>query len=205
MYGSRCLLIGVFVFIFLSSSVPLQARNCRPTFKGKDRITKLQFAEWTQLLYKPGFLAGMVASTSEIEISGTVIRTGGKNKVNIVLYKQESNANRAAVESPYKAEKGNAFVFGFKEGGEPLTFVADSVSNDVNVDMFGNINTKVVLTAEVRDEDLAALKDALAGRHIDAVRISLANNLTIEQSVNEDNSEAFTAKIQCWLAPEEKP
>jgi hypothetical protein len=200
----RCVFVGIFALV-LATSVPAEARNCKPNFKGKDRITKVEFAEWTQMLYKTGFLSSVVASTSEINITGTVVRMGDANRINIILEKEESNPGRAVVESPYKAEKGNEFLFGFKEGGEPLQFLADSVGNDTRADMFGNIKTKVILTANISPEARATLKDALATKHIDSVRVSLSNNLIVEQSVNEDNSEAFTAKIQCWLAfPEAK-
>lgn len=186
--------------LVLFAQTTAAAQNCKPNFSGKDKITKASFDEWTQSLYQTGFLAAATVTTSEVNITGSISRVGDDNNVSVVLTKSESNANRAALESAFRAEKGNEFLFGFKEGGEPWRFVADSVSNNTAADMFGKLNTKVVLTAKLKDEELKVLKASLANRQIDAVRIALANSLTIEKSVKDGDGKRFVQKIGCFFA-----
>lgn len=183
--------------LFVLSS-PVAAQNCKPDFSGKDKMTKVEVAEWSQNLYQTGFLASALLTSSEINITAAIQRKGDSNLMIIVLSKQEENVARAVVESPYRAEKGNEFLFGFKEGGTPLTFVAVDVSNNISADMFGKLNTRVILTAKIKDEDLRALKDSLAGKQIDVVRVAVAN--PIEKSVSDKNGKRLGEKLGCFLS-----
>jgi kynureninase len=190
--------LGFLVVLLMVMPTFVEAQNCKPTVSGKDKITKVQTDEWGQILYETGFLASAVMTTSEVNIGGTIARIGDVNTINVVLTKSESNTARAVLESPYKAEKGNEFIFGFKEGGEPLRFTADSVSNNTAADMFGKLNTRVVLTAHLKDDEVLALKSSLANKQIDVVRISLANNFTIDKSIKDKNGKQFAEKIRCF-------
>jgi len=199
MFGRRITVIFCGVVAATALPFSLQGGNCKPNFSGKDRITKAVTSEWAQSLYHTGLLAAALVTTSQINVTASVARIGDANTVNIILEKQESNPGRAVVESPYKAEKGNEFLFGFKEGGDPLRFIADVVTNNTSADMFGNVNTRVVLTAHVKADDLAAIKNSLSTKHIDSVRVSLSNNVVIEQSVSDKDGLQFGEKINCWL------
>jgi len=204
MASLRDVMVGATFVLAGIMPVPADAQNCKPSASVKDKITKVQITEWAQGLYQTGLMAKALVTTSEINISGSIARIGDANTVNIILSKSETNTARAVLESPYKAEKGNEFFFGFKEGGDPLRFTADEVSNNVAADILGKLNTRVVLTAHISNEGLRALKDSLANKNIDAVRVSLANNLTIEKSVNDRNGKQFVEKIGCFLAFAEK-
>jgi len=188
------------LLLALFASVPTVAlaQNCKPDASSKDRITKEVVNEWVQNLYQTGMMAQMTVTSSEVNVFATIARSGTVNSVNIVLTKQESNANRALVESAFKAEKGNKFLFGFKDGA-PVTFTADEVRNNTSADMFGKLNTKVVLIAHVKDADLSAMKASLTSQPIDAVRVMLANDLTIEQSVKNNNGKKFQEKLGCFF------
>lgn len=168
----------VVVLLLMAPSKAL-AENCKPDASVKDKITKQQVDEWAAGLYQTGLLAAAMTTTSEVNISGSIGRFGTENHLNVIITKQESNVGRAVLESPYKGVKGNEFLLGFKDG-EPMKFTADEVSNKTAADMFGKLVTRVVLTAHVKDEDLAVLKDSLTTKTVDAVRAVLANDLTIE-------------------------
>ncbi len=173
------------------------AQDCKPNVSTRDKITKAQVTEWAQGLYQTGLIASTLTGSAEINISGSFLRDGSANAVNLILSKQETNVARAVLESQYKADKGNEFSFGFKNGGAPLKFVADAVTSNTSADMFGNLNFRVVLTAHVTFEQIVSIQDALATRQIDAVRVSLSN-LTIEKNVKETNSQQFRAKFYCF-------
>ena len=178
-------------------SDPLAAQNCKPDASTKDKITKVQIDEWAQSLYQTGILASALTSSSEVNITGSISRVGDVTFMNIILAKQESNVARAVLESQYHAEKGNQFLFGFKEGGTPLTFTADQVSNNTSADIFGKLNTRVILSAIIKDENLRAFRDSIAGRHIDAVRVSVAT--AIEKSVGDKTGKQFGEKLACFF------
>lgn len=180
------------------------AQNCKPDISTKDKITKQEINEWTQGLYQTSFLAAALVSTSEINITGSIARVGSENLLGVVLSKQESKPVKAVIESPYRAEKGGEFLFGFKEGGDPLKVIAERVGNNVSVDMFGKLNTKVVMQAVIKDEDLPGLRSQIANRQIDAVRVSLAGGLVIEKGVKDKSGQKFVESINCFISFAEK-
>jgi hypothetical protein len=174
------------------------SQSCKPDASSRDKITKEVVNEWVQNLYQTGMMAQMTVTTSEVDIFATIARIGSSNTINIVLTKQESNANRALVESAFRAEKGNKFLLGFKDGA-PLIFTADNVGNGTSADMFGKLNTKVVLVAHVSDADLSAMRTALTAQPVDAVRIMLSNDLTIEKSVKDNDGKKLQEKFGCFF------
>ena len=96
--------------------------------------------------------------------------------------------------------QGNTFYFG-GANGEPLTFVATEVSNNRRAQggIFANkFMTTLVLSAVVQDRDMAALRDAVSKKRIDAVRVVLANNVRIDKSVDEKNGEKMRDKFACF-------
>ena len=119
--------------------------------------------------------------------------------------KQEAAAtSNTQFQSPLRAEKGNQFYFGLKNG-EPLTFVAANVSNNAKVSgsfMAGltgkNLYTTIHLIADVQDKELATLRDALTRKQIDAVRIVLAGNLGIDKSVDDKAGKKMMEKFLCF-------
>jgi hypothetical protein len=179
-------------------------QSCKPDLATKDKITKQEVTEWTQSLYQTSFMAAALASTSEINITGSIARVGDENLLGVVLTKQESKPAKAIIESPYKAVKGSQILFGFQEGGDPISVLAERVGNNVSVDMFGKLNTKIVLQTVLKDEDLRPFRDQVGTRHIDSVRISLDGGLVIEKGVKDKNGRKFTEAISCFIAFAEK-
>jgi hypothetical protein len=136
-------------------------------------------------------------------------RSGFLNWVNVRIEKQEAPATpNTQFQAPLHGEKGNSFYFGLKNG-EPLTFVATSVSNNAHVSgsflagLTGkNLYTVVELSADLQDKEMATLKDALTRKQIDAVRIVLAGDNVIGATVNDKDSMSLMEKFGCfyqWL------
>ena len=184
--------------VLLIAPVAALAQRCKPDVSTRDKITKQQIDEWAQGLYQSSVLAAALTTTSEVNISGTIGRFGNENHLNVIITKQESNLGRALFESAYKAVKGNEFLLGFK-GGDPVKFTADEVRNKTAADMFGKLITTVILTSHIKDKDLLGLKESLTSNPVDAVRMVLANDLTIEQSVKEKNGRQFQEKLSCFF------
>src|SRR5665213_40797 len=114
---TKCLLAAsLLLALFASAPAVTLAQNCKPDASSKDKITKEVVNEWVQNLYQTGMMAQMTVTTSEVDIFATIARVGSANTINIILTKQESNANRALVESALRAEKGSKFLLGFKDG-----------------------------------------------------------------------------------------
>ncbi len=59
--------------------------------------------------------------------------------------------------------------------------------------------TTVRLLSEVKNEDLPALKSALTGKIIDALRIKLENGKVVEQSVKERKGNKMREKAVCFF------
>ena len=83
--------------------------------------------------------------------------------------------------------------------------MATDVSNEAKVSgsfMAGftgkNLVTNVQLWKLVQDNDLAALRDVLSHKQIDAVRIVLAGDVHIEKSVSEKDGKRMMEKFGCF-------
>jgi len=189
--------IAICVLMFYFSS-HAWAQDCKPDRSGQDKISKQQYDYWLKTV-----------STSNVAITVIVGRSGFFNWVNVRIEKQEAPATpNTQFQAPLHGEKGNTFYFGLKNG-EPLTFVATSVSNNAHVSgsflagLTGkNLYTVVELSADLQDKDMATLKDALTRRQVDAVRIMLAGDNVIGANVSDKDGLSLMGKFECfyqWL------
>jgi hypothetical protein len=165
----------------------------------EDKISKERVDIWTQVLFSTSF-ASNLWNTSDVGITVTVGRYGSRNAVNLQIQKREESAANAAFESAYRGAKGKPFYFGLKNG-EPVAFVVTDVANEAKVQQgLGGPKgvTTVVLSALVRDADMARLRDALTSRQIDSVRMLLAGDVAIEKSVDGKNGKKAMEKFSCF-------
>lgn len=202
----------VAVALALALALPSpQARtdDCKPDVSRVDKITKLQQDIWVQKVGGTGFGASLMGST-DMAVSVTAGRYGSINAVNVEILKEEASAASASFDSSLRAVKGNTFFLGFKEGGEPLTFVATDVANQTAVrnDVLdfgtGKVVTSVLLSCVLSDETLAAMRDALTKKPIDAIRVLLVGNIRVEYSLTEKTSKRLMAKFQCFFEAMDK-
>ncbi|HEY6802924.1 MAG TPA: hypothetical protein VI306_05025 [Pyrinomonadaceae bacterium] len=190
----KILMVATCVLMFCLSPSHAWAQNCKPDGSGQDKLSKQQFEYWFKTV-----------STSGVGITVFVGRSGFANWVNVQLEKQEAAAtSNTEFQSPLRAEKGNQFYFGLKNGG-PLTFVSTAVSNDAHVSgsfLAGftgkNLYTKVVLSAVIQDKDMATLRDNLTRNQIDAVRIVVAGDAVIQASVSDKDGVKLMEKFGCF-------
>jgi hypothetical protein len=195
----RQIVIATYVLACCFSSSLAWAQSCKPDVSREDRISKQRVDVWTQTLFSTSF-AGRLWNTSDVGITATVGRYGSRNAVNLQIQKREESSTNAAFESAYRAAKGKPFFFGFKNG-DPVAFVVTDVSNEARVQQgLGGPKgvTTVVLSALVRDGDLAKLREALTTREIDSVRIVLAGDIVIEKSVDDKNGRRLMEKFSCF-------
>jgi hypothetical protein len=129
------------------------------------------------------------------------VRVGDLNFIRVVLTKDEEKIARAVLEDRYRAAKGNVFLLGFKQGGTPFQFVADDATSVTAGHGVVNpkLRTTVVLAAQIKNEDLKALRDSLGTRQFDGIRVMLPS-MTIEKSINDGNGRKLTEKFQCFFA-----
>ncbi len=171
--------------------------SCKPDVSGQDTITKKQVAQWQQVLSSSGFLSAALMD-NDVTFTAYVQRGGDKNFVMVSIQKLEENQARAAFESHFHGAKGDQLLFGFKNG-EPLTFVVTEVSNQAKVEglITAKLNMSVVWAAEVSDADMAAMRDALTTKQVDAIRISQASG-QVDQSVPDKNGKRLMEKFGCF-------
>ncbi|MFN0278936.1 MAG: hypothetical protein ACKVRN_10070 [Pyrinomonadaceae bacterium] len=126
-------------------------------------------------------------------------RNGTSNYVAVQIQKQEESKQNATFESALRAAKGNQFYFGIKNA-EPAMFTATEVSNSSKAGglITGKIITTVVLSATVSNNELAALRESLTHKQIDAVRVVLAGDLRIEKPVNDKTGKKMMEKFVCF-------
>jgi hypothetical protein len=197
----RQILIATYILVLVccSSSSQAWAQNCKPDVSREDKITKERIDIWTQSLFSTGFGSSLM-NTSEISMFATVGRYGTVNAVNIEIQKREESATNAAFESAFRGAVGKPFYFGFKND-DPVAFVVTEVGNQAKVQQ-GLFSAKgvttVILSAVVTDNELAALRNALTSRQIDAFRIALSGDVLIEKSVNDKNSKKLMEKFSCF-------
>ena len=191
------ILFGTCMLFFFPTSKAL-AQKCKPDDSRMDKIEKKQVDIWSCELYETSF-AGSVFNSSEVSINFSIGRMDNTNFVRVELQKQEESKEKAEFESALKGTKGNEFSFGMKNG-DPLKFVAADVTNETKKNSFYNkLVTTVVLSSEIKNEDLLALKDALTTKPIDAVRIKLENDLKIEKKVKDKNGKNMMEKAVCFF------
>src|SRR5258706_16075007 len=121
-FTMKILMVATCVLVFCFSSSPAWAQNCKPDVSQVDKISKQQQDYWLQTL-----------STSEVAITVSLRNGATSSSISVQIDKQEAAAtSNTQFQSPLHAEKGNQFYFGLKNG-EPLAFVATSVSNNAKV------------------------------------------------------------------------
>lgn len=191
----KILIVATCALMLCFSYSEASAQTCKPDISTQDKISKQQVEYWVQTV-----------STSEVAIT---VFIGGRSAIGtqfgMLIQKQEKAATgNANFQSALHAAKGNQFYFGLKNS-EPLTFVATDVSNEAKVSgsfMAGftgkNLVTNVQLWAVVQDKDLAALRDILSHKQIDAVRIVLAGDAHIEKSVSDKDGTRMMEKFGCF-------
>ena len=183
------------LLVFSVASSSASAAPCKPDVSFQDRISKKQTDKWEQVLTSTGFLKKALMD-DDVTIFLMVGRYGDTNAVSVQIQKVEENLARAAFESRYHAAKGDQFAFGFKDG-EPVAFVAAEVSNQAKADLFGKLVMSVVLAAHVSDKDLAAMRQALTSRQVDAVRIALSSG-SVENAVDDKTGRKLMEKFECF-------
>lgn len=186
--------IITFTFIPVTSN----AQNCKPDYSKMDKIEKQQIDAWQSELFTTSFGKSLVGS-SQIVIFFSIARMGDLNFVQLQLRKDEGSEKKALIESGLRGAKGNEFHFGLKDG-PPLKFVATEVTNETKLNSFSNKwVTTVVLSSEVKNEDLQKVKDALTNKPIDATRILLENDLRLEETIKEKNGIKMMQKATCFF------
>lgn len=189
--------VGLAVALAFLSSPTISAGDCDPDVRGKDRITKQEVVQWQQVLTFSGILSAALLE-KDITFTAYVARVGQKNIVGIVVQKVEENLARAAFETQFRAAKGDEIILGFKNGG-PVTFVTTKAANSAQAGTFsGKLNMSASWEAEVSDADIAAHRDALTTRLIDAIRITAASG-QIDRAVPEKNGQRLMQKLGCFF------
>lgn len=190
----KVLTVATCVLMFWLSSFQASAQNCKPDISQMDKISKQQQDFWFQTIVR-----------SDVAITVWLRSSANGNSVAVQIDKQEAaQTTNTQFQSALRAEKGNQFYFGLKNG-EPTAFVATTVENETKVSgsfMAGfsgrNLYTKVVLATSVQAKDLAALRNALSQKQIDAIRIILAGDIRIDKSVNDKDGKKLMEKFACF-------
>lgn len=197
---SRVLVFGVSVGLSASA---FAADDCKPSVSGKDKLTKKDTVAWSQEVSGTGFASRVVMENANVTVSVLIGREGDKNIVQATMSKAEEpdKAARVLIESGFKAEKGDKFHLGFKEGGDPLSFTADeAVSRTARSGgIYKKLTTMVILAAEVKDEDLPKLKEAIGSRQPDAIRLELSSG-PIDKDISNGNGKKLVEKFDCFFA-----
>ena len=187
--------VGVVLAVLCARAI--YAGDCDPDVKGKDRITKQDIVQWQQVLTSSGFLSAALLE-KDITFIAYVARVGDRNVVGVVVQKVEENLARAAFETQFRAAKGDEIFLGFRNG-DPVTFITTKAGNAAQAGTFsGKLNMSASWEAEVTDADLAAHRDALTTRLIDAIRITAASG-QIDRAIPEKNGQRLMQKFGCFF------
>lgn len=193
-------LTTILLIVFFLPFYQSFAQKCKPDAQSTDKFTKKQNTYWIEEIYKPGFADGvndaLANNTSSYTISLLIGRFGDANFIQIVIKKNEASLQSANFESALKSEKGNEFLLGFQEG-DPMNFIATGAQNNTKMDNINNVLvTTVSLDCKISDEDLSKLEQ-LTTKPITAIRIKLANGVTIEQDVKSKKGQNTMQKLAC--------
>jgi hypothetical protein len=191
----RC--VGVAVALTLLRASATYAGDCDPDVSGKDRITKQEILQWRQVLTASRFLSTVLLE-KDITFTAYIARVGDKNVVGVLVQKAEENLARAAFETQFRAAKGDEIFLGFRNG-DPVTFITTKAGNSAQAGTFsGKLNMSASWEAEVSDADIAAHRDALTTRLIDAIRITAAGG-QIDLAIPEKNGQRLMQKFGCFF------
>lgn len=189
--------VSVAVALTLLSASAIYAGDCDPDVRGKDRITKQEILQWQQVLTASGFLSAALLE-KDITFTAYIARVGDKNVVGVIVQKVEENLARAAFETQFRAAKGDEIFLGFRNGG-PVTFITTKAGNSAQAGTFtGKLNMSANWEAEVSDADIAAHREALTTRLIDAIRITAASG-QIDRTIPEKNGQRLMQKFGCFF------
>lgn len=194
---------GAVYLIVLSPSLQAKDDGCKPDVSTVDKITKQQQDVWTQGIAVTSAGAAFMGS-KQVSMAIGIGRFGGSSAVTLEIVKVEESTVSASFDSGLRAVKGNRFFLGFKDGGEPLSFVATEVANETKarneiLDMGrGKIVSSVFVSSTVSDQALAAMRTALTTRQIDAIRLKMAGDLTFETSLDEKTGKKVLGKFSCF-------
>ena len=172
------------------------AQNCKPDASETDKLTKEKYDLYAQVLSSKGGLM----STSNTSIMALAWRQANVNYIQLRVQKSEQSAVNAAFESATRGAIGKPFYFGFKTG-DPVAFEVTSVDSVAGVaqGLFAATGvTATIFRAAVSDKALAALREVLVSRQIDAVRIELAGDGRIEVSVDDRSGRKMMEKFSCF-------
>ncbi|MCK9404711.1 MAG: hypothetical protein M0Q26_15060 [Chitinophagaceae bacterium] len=195
---SKSIFRGLIILLIASSLTThnVLAQNCKPDNSRLDKITKQQLDEWSSVLYAPGIFNNAMKN-SNVKIAASIIRMGDINKIALVIIRTQEKINTTTVDQ-YRGAKGNEFYFGFKDG-TPIKFVVDEVTN--KSDVVGDIGVNsIILFSAIKDEDLKTIKEGLTAKSIDAVRATLENGITVEQSVKDKDGAKMQVKFNCFFS-----
>ena len=175
------------------------AQNCKPDVKTTDKFTKETIVAWQCDLYDNTF-AEALTSTGTWNSTIKFDRSGETNHLTVYLVKNESSAQNATFESPYKGENGKEILFGFTSGS-PLKFkVTDASTISQMNNMAGALFTTITLSITLTTEDMDQMRKAFSSGKLNAVRLNLANNMTIEKDIKEKKAIKINEKVSCFLA-----
>lgn len=171
-----------------------QAQNCKPDSSGIDKISKAPFDAWMQVLF-----SGLTTGNSDVQVTAVIGKMGTVNELDLRIWKRQEAAN-AGFESEYRAAIGKSFYFGFKNG-DPLEFVVTDVGFEAKVQQglyAAKGVTTAILVAVISDRSLGTMREALVSRQIDAIRVALAGDVRIEESVGDKSGKKMMEKFSCF-------
>ncbi len=177
--------------------------QCKPDIEKVDKITKEKMKAWEYELYVTSF-SGSVGGADEFGINVIIGQTGDKYEIDIQMTKYEFNEKKANFETKIKASKGSTVLFGFKEGGTPLTFTATEVQNASKAmkSLSGKemYVTKVTMACYFTKEEMTAFKESLTTKTIDAFRATLDDGMILERSVKDKRGDKMKDKFICFFS-----
>lgn len=177
--------------------------QCKPDIEKADKITKEKMKAWEYELYVTP-LTGSIGGADEFGIKVIIGQTGDKYELDIQITKYEMNEKKANFESKVKGSKGSTVLFGFKEGGTPLTFTATEVQNASKAmkTLTGSemYVSKVTMACYFTKEEIMAFKEALTSKTIDAFRATLDEGMILERSVKDKRGDKMKDKFICFFS-----
>lgn len=185
-----------------SAPAELAARDsCKPDISRVDKISKEKVEAYSQPLFATSFM-GSMWKAQETYITMLFVHSGNNYGIELVVQKKEGSEERAVFESQYRAAVGRPIQLGFKDG-KPLEIMVTDVRNNSQMTGFlsdsKRVTTTVTLAAELRDDDLPRVREALTTGQVDAVRVQLAGGVEISKSVDDKLGRQLMQKAGCFF------
>lgn len=173
--------------------------QCKPDIDKVDKMTKEKMQAWEYELYVTPLMGSMVGA-DEFGVNVIIGQTGDKYELDFQITKYESNPKKAFFESKVKGSKGSTIMFGFKEGGKPITFTATEAQNASKAMKSTEMYiSKVTLACYLTKEELAEFKEALTTKTIDVFRATIDDGMILEKSVKDKRGEKMKDKFICFF------